>query len=194
MTIDQTTGILYFVFYDRRNTSANLTDVYVARSTDGGETFTNFKVSESSFDPNQGVFFGDYTNIAAFNKKVYPIWMRLDTYTLTVWTALINDSSANVNVESNDFNANLTDFKLSQNYPNPFNPITTIEYQIPKTSFVTVKVYDVLGKEVITLVNEEKPAGIHEVNFESKDLTSGLYLYKISASGFEQTKKMLLLK
>ena len=56
----------------------NFTDVYVARSTDGGETFTNFKVSQSSFNPNSSVFFGDYTNIAAFNKMVYPIWMRLD--------------------------------------------------------------------------------------------------------------------
>ena len=71
---------------------------------------------------------------------------------------------------------------------------TTIEYQIPQSSFVTIKVYDVLGKEIVTLVNEEKPAGIHEVNFEPKDLTSGLYLYKISAGGFEQTRKMLFLK
>jgi hypothetical protein len=94
------------------------------------------------------------------------------------------------------------DFRLSQNYPNPFNPSTTIEYQIPQSSFVTIKVYDALGKEVVTLVKEEKPAGIHEINFEPKDLTSGLYLYKISAGdpstssgqGFEQTRKMLLLK
>jgi hypothetical protein len=57
---------LYFVFYDRRNTANNFTDVYVARSTDGGETFTNFKVSQSSFNPTSGVFFGDYTNIAAY--------------------------------------------------------------------------------------------------------------------------------
>jgi len=86
------------------------------------------------------------------------------------------------------------DFRISQNYPNPFNPSTTIEYQIPQSSFVTIKVYDALGKEVVTLVNEEIPAGIHEVNFEPKELTSGLYLYKISAAGFEQTRKMLLLK
>ena len=95
-------------------------------------------------------------------------------------------------VEVNFIFAN--DFKLSQNYPNPFNPTTTIEYQIPKESFVTIKVYDALGKEIVTLVSEEKPAGIHEVNFEPKDLTSGLYLYKIKAGSFEQTRKMLLLK
>lgn len=69
MTIDQTTGVIYIVFYDRRNTIGNATEVYVARSTNGGESFTNFKVSQSSFTPSSNIFFGDYTNIAAFNKK-----------------------------------------------------------------------------------------------------------------------------
>jgi hypothetical protein len=194
MTIDQTTGIIYITFYDRRNTSGLATDVYVARSIDGGETFTNFKVSESSFTPNSGVFFGDYTNIAAFNKMIYPIWMRLDGNILSVWTAIINDTTAVVSVDHDYFNSQLSEYRVSQNYPNPFNPLTTIEYQIPKTTFVTIKVYDALGKEVVTLVNEEKPAGVHEVNFQPKDLASGLYLYKISAGNFEQTRKMLFLK
>lgn len=92
MTIDQTTGFLYVVFYDRRETAGNATDVYVARSTNGGETFTNFKVSQSSFTPSSFVFFGDYTGIAAADRKVYPIWMRMDGTALSVWTALITDS------------------------------------------------------------------------------------------------------
>jgi photosystem II stability/assembly factor-like uncharacterized protein len=83
---------------------------------------------------------------------------------------------------------------VSQNFPNPFNPTTTIEYQLPKSSFVTIKIYDVLGQEIVTLVNEEKQVGIYKVNFDAKDFTSGLYLYKISAGGFELTRKMLLLK
>jgi 1,4-alpha-glucan branching enzyme len=87
-----------------------------------------------------------------------------------------------------------TEFRLAQNYPNPFNPSTTIEYQIPKSSFVTIKIYDVLGQEIVTLVNEEKLAGVYKVNFDAKDFTSGLYLYKISTGGFEQTRKMLFLK
>jgi hypothetical protein len=94
MTIDQSTGYLYAVFYDRRNTLGNATEVWVARSTDGGETFSNFRVSQSAFTPSSGTFFGDYTNIAALNGKVYPIWMRLDGSTLSVWTALIADSAA----------------------------------------------------------------------------------------------------
>ncbi len=87
-----------------------------------------------------------------------------------------------------------TEFSLEQNYPNPFNPITKIKYQIPELSFVTIKVYDVLGSEVITLVNEEKPVGSYEVEFDGKDLTSGVYFYRLQAGSFIETKKMILIK
>jgi hypothetical protein len=85
-------------------------------------------------------------------------------------------------------------FNLSQNYPNPFNPSTAIKYSVPNSSRVKIKVFDVLGKEVTTLVNEEKPAGNYEVNFDAAKLTSGVYFYRIMVSDFIQTKKMLLLK
>lgn len=78
MTLDPKTGHIYIVFYDRRNTVGNVTEVWVAKSTDGGETFKNFRVSQSSFNPTGNIFFGDYTNIAAYNGMVYPIWMRMD--------------------------------------------------------------------------------------------------------------------
>ncbi|MBI5020150.1 MAG: exo-alpha-sialidase [Ignavibacteriales bacterium] len=97
MTIDQTTGYLYVVFYDRRARIGNYTDVYVAKSTDGGETFTNFKVSEISFNPTSNIFFGDYINIAASNGKIYPIWMRLDGSALSVWTTIIEEPK-NINL------------------------------------------------------------------------------------------------
>ncbi|MGA9115745.1 MAG: sialidase family protein [Bacteroidota bacterium] len=93
MTVDQSNGFLYALFYDRRNSTGNATEVFVARSTDGGETFTNFPVSQSAFTPSAGIFFGDYTNIAAAGGKVYPIWMRLDGSVLSVWTALVSDSA-----------------------------------------------------------------------------------------------------
>ena len=81
-----------------------------------------------------------------------------------------------------------------ENYPNPFNPTTTINYQLPENGFVTIKVYDVLGKEVATLVNENKSAGYYNVNFDASKLTSGVYIYTINANGFAQSKKMLLMK
>jgi hypothetical protein len=85
-------------------------------------------------------------------------------------------------------------FILEQNYPNPFNPSTTIHFSVPSSEFVTLKVYDVLGNEVATLVNEEKSTGIYEVNFNAARLSSGIYFYKLQTGNFTETKKMLLLK
>jgi Secretion system C-terminal sorting domain/Beta-propeller repeat len=85
-------------------------------------------------------------------------------------------------------------FKLSQNYPNPFNPSTTINYSIPKESFVTIKVYDILGRMVNTLVNEQKAAGNYSVQFNGMNLSSGIYFYSMQAGDFVQTKKLVLMK
>lgn len=85
-------------------------------------------------------------------------------------------------------------YDLAQNFPNPFNPSTTIRYQIPKDGIVTLKIYDILGSEVATLVNEEKIAGKYEVNFNASSLSSGVYIYKIQAGDFVSSKKMILLK
>jgi len=87
-----------------------------------------------------------------------------------------------------------TSFSLQQNYPNPFNPTTTINYSVPKTSMVTIRVFDVLGREVATLVNENKPVGNYSVQFNANKLTSGVYFYKMEAGSFTQTKKIVLLK
>jgi hypothetical protein len=85
-------------------------------------------------------------------------------------------------------------FSLSRNYPNPFNPGTAISYQLPVNSFVTLKVYDVLGNEVATLVNEEKQVGEYEIEFDGSTLTSGIYFYQLQAGSFVETKKMMLMK
>ncbi|RKY93585.1 MAG: hypothetical protein DRQ01_04420, partial [Ignavibacteriae bacterium] len=85
-------------------------------------------------------------------------------------------------------------FLLAQNYPNPFNPTTTIKFQIPELSFVTLKVYDVLGSEITTLVSEEKTMGRYEVEFNAITLPSGIYFYRLQAGDFVETKKMMLLK
>jgi len=88
----------------------------------------------------------------------------------------------------------ITDYQLFQNYPNPFNPKTVIKFQVPSSMFVKLHVYDILGREAKTLVNEYKSSGIYEVSFDASSLASGLYFYKLTAGNFSQTKKMLLLK
>jgi hypothetical protein len=85
-------------------------------------------------------------------------------------------------------------FYLHQNYPNPFNPVTNIKYQIPELSFVMLKVYDVSGKEIATLVNEKKPAGSYTLEFDATRLPSGVYFYKIQAGNYTETKKMVMMK
>lgn len=88
----------------------------------------------------------------------------------------------------------ITDYSLEQNYPNPFNPTTNIRFAIPQSSFVTLKVYNMLGKEVATLVNEQRESGVYEVTFDGKDLASGVYIYKIQAGNFTATRKFTLMK
>lgn len=85
-------------------------------------------------------------------------------------------------------------FYLRQNYPNPFNPSTTITFSIPNKEFVSVKIYDSLGREVIKLINEEKEAGVYSVFFHAADLPSGIYYYTITSGKYSETKKLLLIK
>jgi len=109
------------------------------------------------------------------------------------FTILKGNTELVINVEEveNDF---ITSFELFQNYPNPFNPSTTIKFQISKFSFVTLKIYDVLGEEIANLVSEEMTVGSYEIEFNATGLPSGIYFYKLQAGSFVETNKMILLK
>ena len=106
--------------------------------------------------------------------------------------------------QMNVYYATLTDMKekelkvkgysLSQNYPNPFNPSTTISYTIPKSGFVQLKVYDLLGREVASLVDKERAVGNYKVEFNASNLTSGIYFYRLQSNNFTETKKLAILK
>ena len=115
-------------------------------------------------------------------------------------TATVTDTAGNTSEFSQPFLINSvaeqeipTTFKLYQNYPNPFNPVTRINYAIPQTYFVILKVYDILGKEVAILVNEEKQPGTYFINFNAVNLCSGIYFYRMTAGSFTSTKKFVLL-
>lgn len=87
-----------------------------------------------------------------------------------------------------------TEYILYNNFPNPFNPSTTIKYSIPEYTPVKITVYDVLGNDIVTLVNEEKPTGSYKINFNGKRLPSGIYFYRLQAGAFVETKRMMLVK
>ena len=93
-------------------------------------------------------------------------------------------------VESSD----VIDYELQANYPNPFNPITTIKYSIKQDGLVSLKVYDVLGSEVVSLVNENQAAGNYSVQFDASNLPSGIYIYRLTSGQFTSSKKLILLK
>jgi len=191
MTIDQVTGYLYFIFYDRRNLSANNTDVYMAISKDGGNTIKNFKVSQSSFNPNSSVFFGDYTNVTAFNGIVRPIWARLDNTALSIYTALVDTAQIYSNIEY--YTPTLSN--LEQNYPNPFSGETNFAFKIHQTCNVSLKVYDLFGREITTLIdNEIKTAGKYIVTFNAGNykLSSGIYYFSLMLPDKTLKKKMII--
>jgi len=158
-------------------------------------------------------------NDSLFNIIVYDTILTISSFTFDDWSAInfeninwkvrtINDGGTGPWSETNRFNIVLTDvkdetllpteFALLQNYPNPFNPSTNIQYAIANRQFVQLKVYDVLGNEIATLVNEEKSAGTYEVTFNPessiKHPASGIYFYQLRAGEFVQTKKMLMIK
>ena len=109
-----------------------------------------------------------------------------------VWRYYLADQPSSADEKSGQIIPD--EFSLNQNYPNPFNPTTKVRYSIPHSSRVFIKVFDILGNEVKTLVNEVKPAGTYEIEFEAAKLPSGIYFYKIEAGSFVETKKMILLK
>jgi hypothetical protein len=122
--------------------------------------------------------------------------------TLSQFTQEFYKSNFDVSIVSvEDEDHLISDFQLFQNYPNPFNPITKIKYTIPNVtlskvegSLVSLKVFDVLGNEIAALVNEEKPAGSYEVEFDASSLSSGIYFYELRTGNHTQAKKMMLLK
>jgi hypothetical protein len=128
---------------------------------------------------------------------------KIDQFNLAFFHALSKLAAATIShlalsgipvrVESREA-ASIAGFVLEQNYPNPFNASTTIEFSLPKSSFVIMKIYNALGEEVVTLIEEQRSAGIHKFNWNAMGLASGVYLYRLEAGEFIQSKKLILLR
>ena len=166
-------------------------------ASDGTVLFASclgYGVFESTDDGNT------WTEInTGFNKQAYNVasltitdkYLFAGTSNQGIWRRPLSNLVSSVNLDNKNIPAS---FKLDQNYPNPFNPTTKIEFSIKKSGFVTLKIYDVLGKELATLVNENLPAGNFDVNWNAQNFESGIYLYRLQTNNFTDTKKMLLIK
>jgi hypothetical protein len=190
------TGNISIMFMDSRNTPDNtIVEAYLARSTDGGLTFTNELISNEQTPtniPGSNVRFGDYIDIDYAGQNVVPVWTdeRLGGFNMDIYTSEISEL-----LPIEPIAGILPDeFKLGQNYPNPFNPVSKIRYEVPKSGLVKIVVYDILGKEVTTLVNSELTPGRYEVTFNGTNYSGGVYFYKLITSEYTETRKMVLVK
>lgn len=189
-------GFVVINFYDSRNTSSNtIVESYIAHSTDGGLSFTNYLVSTQptpTIQPNSDVRFGDYIGVDYYKNRIVPVWTdeRSGGTNQECYTGIIS-SPVNINSTSDYIPGK---FDLRQNYPNPFNPKTIIKYQCPNSNYVSLKVFNILGYEISTLVNERKNPGIYEVEFDGSNFSSGIYFYRLQTGNYIVTKSMMLLK
>lgn len=189
ITVDPTTGKIWVVFYDRRATVGNATEVWCAMSDDGGDTFVDFRVSASAFTPTASVFFGDYINIAALDDRVYPIWMRMDGTALSVWVAIIDQL---VDVDSSAPAIAAVDPLAA--VPNPWSPGAAIPLELPWASTVNASVYDVRGRLVHTLIDGPATAGRRSVTWTARDVGDGIYFIRLAADGYGASKKLVVIR
>jgi hypothetical protein len=191
MTIDQVTGYIYVVFYDRRNHADNHTDVYLAVSKDGGQTFVDQKISQTPFEPFSNLFFGDYTHITAHNGIVRPIWTRMDLPFLSVWTAKIDTTMLFTDVSD----APQLFADNASVYPNPFQNTTYIAFKLRAGAPVSLFVTDVFGKKVAVLKdNELLEAGKYTFEFDARTcgVPPGVYYFNLRSRSVNKVQKIIL--
>ncbi len=157
---------------------------WLAKTTDGGTTWSDQTPASAS-----GSFTGFYSMSVVNDTVAYAVGNVYPNISYVYKT-----TSGGVTAVENTSSGKITKFYLAQNYPNPFNPTTLIKYQMPKDGFVTIKLYDILGREVKTLVNEYQTAGSYDINFNAEDLASGVYIYQMRAGDFLSSKKLVLMK
>jgi hypothetical protein len=175
LAVDPLTGELSVVFHDRRRYSGDSTDVYLARSTDGGMTFENKRISSASFYPTPFVFFGDYNGIASYGGRIRPIWTQLDQGELSIYTALIDDET--VSVEGLPLAR--SGIALRQ-YPNPVSSVSgsavTFQVHTREAGSLQLRVYDIMGREVASVTETEMAAGMIDIHWDSAALEAGVYI------------------
>jgi Secretion system C-terminal sorting domain len=194
--VDEAGGV-NICFYDNRNypSVGDSAQTFMARSIDGGVTWTDFLVSDHAWrvkgEAGLGSYGGDYIGISSGNNKVFPFWFDDKTGSMQAWVCAVTLDPVGINSNNNEIP---NKFALQQNFPNPFNPNTLIDFSVPKTANVKLEVFDITGKKVSTIAEEEMTAGNYRYDFNGAGLSSGVYIYSLKSDGINITKKMVLVK
>ena len=187
--ITDSSGTIYAVWQDGRNDNST-PDIYGAYSMDGGVSFSaNLKINSVPGKANYGHKYPALT----VTDKVYVAWQGTIA-TLSGWQIYFSKSSLATSVEEQKLTSFPTGFVLEQNFPNPFNPSTNIKFYLPSRAFVSLKVFDLIGRELGTLVLEELSAGNHSRQWNAANIPSGAYFYRLQAGQLTLTKKLVLLR
>jgi hypothetical protein len=194
--VDENGGV-NICYYDNRNypSVGDSCETYMSRSTDGGNTWIDIKVSGHAWkvkpEPGLGTYMGDYIGISSGNNKVFPFWFDDKAGTFQAWVCAVSVDPVGISGNTNEIPGK---YELKQNYPNPFNPVTTIKFDLPEQQNVKLEVFDISGKSAGLMVNSRLNAGSWSFEFNAKDLPSGVYFYKLTTEKFSSTKKMMLVK
>lgn len=194
MSVDQVTGYLYFVFYDRRNYPNNYTDVYVAVSMDGGETFINKRISESPFLPVESVFFGDYNNIVAYNGIIRPIWTRLHNGKLSIYTDITR--LENILNSQSDKQSELVDESFIT-YPVPVTAEAYVSYKLHEKSLVSIDLYDTQGRKIADVMfptQRDYGKYVETIDMAKYNLDSGAYLLQLNINNNKRKVQKIIVQ
>lgn len=195
MDIDADGGI-NIIYYDDRNTASDSAEMVLARSEDGGDTWSDLVISDHRFKPKPIIggasnYQGDHIALLSVGNKLYALWMDDFSGIYQVWMAIIDLEPNAVEEPKGELP---TAIELFQNYPNPFNPQTTIEFSLTHSAHTRLEVFDVMGKSVITLIDRNLPAGKHRVHWDAANQPSGIYFCRLQTGATAISRKMILLR
>jgi hypothetical protein len=189
MTVDPVTGKIWVVYFDRRNYTDTRTDVFMAVSEDGGNTFQNFRVSETPFIPYSTVFFGHYLGVTACNDHVYSIWNRMDNGENSLVCSIVDPTVVGTESVIPETRARMNAV------PNPFTESSFVSFRIHGPSVVTLRLFDISGNLISTLIDEQaytQGKYVQQIDSEKLGLAPGVYLLKLSTEKEQITTRALV--
>lgn len=189
-------GGVNIIFCDDRNTSSDSSEVFLARSVDGGITWNETLLSDHRFKPvpiigGASNYQGDNITLMSSGRRLYAVWMDNSSGLYQLWMRIIQLEPTSVSDETNE---SVQDYTVVSNYPNPFNPETTISFNLKQAGDVTLRIFDALGREVETQLHKMTVSGSAKIPFNAGTLPSGAYFYQVISGSQQLSGKMMLIR